>query len=40
MLAEVELVNAEVLFEYEFDDVNNRVWKLDKLQGAELVVGK
>ena len=38
LLAEVELVNAEVLFEYGFNDFNNRIWKLDTLQGAELVI--
>lgn len=40
LIAEVELVEAEVIFGYGFDDFNHRLWMLNKLQGAELVVRK
>ena len=40
LLAEVELVEAGVVFEYGFDDFNHRLWRLGKLQGAELMVRK
>jgi len=40
LLAEVELVKAGVVFKYGFDDFNHRLWMLNKIQGAELVVRK
>ena len=40
LLAEVELVEAGVVFEYGFDDFNHRLWMLNKIQGAELVIRK
>lgn len=40
LLAELELLNAGVIFKYGFDDFNHRLWMLDKMQGAELAVRK
>ena len=40
LYAEAELVIAKVFFGYDFDDFNHRLWRLDKLQGAVLVIRK
>lgn len=40
LLAELELLNAGLVFKYGFDDFNHRLWMLDEIQGAELVVRK
>ena len=40
LFAEGELVRAEVIFKYGFDDFNHRLWMLGELQGAELVIRK